>query len=567
LTKKIVSLILVLIIAVSCTYTTAFADSASSTDLTLDQSTAIVKVGGTIQVTATLYGFSPAPVNWSIADPSVATVNANGVVTGKKIGLTTLTASADGLTATCAIYVGIKGIDVSHYQSDRGAIDWNSVKSSGVDFVFVKATEGVNYVDPGFKQNVSGAIAAGLHVGAYHFLRAGDAVQQAKEFIAAVKPYSVDYPLACDVEKDELISMGKDKLTDMVIAFCETVRAAGYRPMIYLNLNWARNYVDMSRLSDYELWFARYNHEPGYDGVDIWQYSSTTTVPGINGAVDGNYAFVNYASTLQSDTVATYTFGTNSTYIYKITTRLTTPPKAYSSNPNAVSVAFYQKISGGYLYKITNVNQGVAQITTTGSDGSYTSFTAIGRLKGVVSDTTAPFTMKPGATYQMKLTLVGGATATPYVSTGNGQVLKVLSTVKSGNSFYVKIQALSAGCTSVYTTMPGQSAIRQCMVTVDGSSSTNSNSGPAATSVSSDTTDPFTMQKDGTYQFKFTLVGGTSGTPVFSTGNGSVLQVSSSVRSGNSFFVKVKGVGSGCTGVYTTLPGQQAVRQCIVTVA
>lgn len=563
--KKIVSLVLAILLVLSCSFPAMAADSG--TDLTITQTKVGVKIGETAQLTATLYGYSPAPVTWSIADPGIASISSSGQVTGKSYGITTATASANGLTATCTVHVAIKGIDVSHYQNDAGPINWSSVKASGIDFVLIKATEN-NSVDPYFIKNITDAQAAGLHTGAYHFLRAGDALAQANLFLSTVKPYAPDYPLVVDVEASDLTALGTDNITSLVVTFCNAVRAAGFKPMVYTNLDWATNHLNMSRLSDYGLWFARYNHAPLYDGVDIWQYSSTTSVPGISGNVDGDYAYVNYTSVLKSDTVMPYTFGSNSTYTYKITTRLPTAPKAVSTNPNAVSVAYYQKVSDGYLYKITNVNAGTAQIITTASDGSSTSFTANGRLKGVVSDTTAPFTMKRGATYQIKLTLVGGATATPFVSTGNAGVLRVVSTVKSGSSFYVKIQATGTGCTSVYTTMPGQSAIRQCVVTVDGGTSAPpAGTGSAATSVSSDTTAPFTIQRGSSYQFKFSLVGGTSGTPAITTGNGSVLKILSNTRVGNDFFVKVQGVGSGCTSVYTTLPGQQAARQCMVTVA
>ncbi len=575
--KKLLSLILALVVITACGVPAMATDvnTASASGLTIDQPSVAVRVGEASQLTANLYGYSPAPVTWSIADANVATIDSNGMVTGQGLGLTTATATtADGMTATCVVHVVIKGIDVSHYQNDRSPIDWGTVKASGIDFAFVKATEGTTYTDPNFIDNVTGASAAGLHTGAYHFLRAGDALQQAQYFLSTVKSYPLDYPLVCDVEANDLASLGKDNITALVITFCDTVRAAGYRPMIYLNLNWANNYVDMSKLSGYDLWFARYNHTPGYSGVDVWQYSSTTTVPGISGSVDGNYAYVNYSSVLKSDTVVPYAFGSNSTYTYKITTNLTTAPKAVSSNPNAVSVAFYQKVSGGYLYRITNMNSGTATITTTASDGSSTSFTATGTAKGVVSDTTSSFTMKPGATYQMKLTLVGGATATPVVTTGTPGVLQVVSTVKSGNSFYVKLKAVGTGSSGVYTTMPGQSAIRQFVVTVAGDTSTPTNpiptnptSSDTATGVLSDTTAPFTMQMGAAYQMKLTPVGGTAGSLSVTVGTPGIAQVVSVVKNGDSFYAKFKAIGTGQAGIYVALPGKSPVKQCVVNVA
>lgn len=572
LKKKLVSLILTLTLIFTCSIPAMAFDITGLSDasLTIDQSRIAVKIGETTQLTATLYGYTPGPVTWSIDNPSIATIDSNGKVTGKSLGIAVVTASADGMTATNEVNVVLKGIDIAHYQSDKAPIDWGQVKASGVDFAIIKATEGVDYIDPAFKTSIAGAIGAGMHVGAYHFLRTGDAAEQARQFIEAIKPYSIDYPVPVDVENDKNGDLGrldKTTLTNMVITFCEAVRAAGYKPMVYTNPDWIANHLDMSRLSNYDLWLARYNHSPLYDGVSIWQYSSGTTIPGIIGNVDSDYSFVNYGSVLQSDTVAPYTFGANNTYIYKITTKLPTPPKATSSNNNAVSVAFYQKVSGGYLYKITNVNAGTATITTTASDGSSTSFIANGKPYGVVSDTVGSFNMKTGATYQMKLTLVGGATAKPTVATGNPNALKVVSITKSGNSYYVKLRAYAESSVGVYTTMPNQSSIRQCIAVISSNTSSNDNTGTPATSVISDTPAQHSMQLGATYQFKFSLAGGTAGIPNIATGNSSVLKIVSNTRVGSDFYVKVQGVQSGCTGVYTTLPGQNAVRQCVVTVS
>ena len=213
----------------------------------------------------------------------------------------------------------------------------------------------------------------------------------------------------------------------------------------------------------------------------VWQYGSAT-VPGISGAVDQDYSYMDYTSagqpvnpvqtpsqtpspvTLKSDTTAPYSFGSNSSYIFKITTSSSSAPTAVSSNSSAVSVALYQKVSGGYLYKITNVGAGTALITTSAGDSSV-AFTAYGKANGVVSDTTHPFTIKRGATYQFKFT-PNGTTATPMFTTGNGSVIRPVFTQKVGASYYYKISGVGSGCTGVYSTLPGQQAVRQCIVTV-----------------------------------------------------------------------------------------------------
>lgn len=191
----------------------------------------------------------------------------------------------------------IKGIDVSHHQE---AIQWTNAKAAGIEFAMIKVTEGVGYTDPNFKDYASGASAAGLHIGAYHFLRAGDAQKQAGEFLTAIKPYKWDYPLACDVEHAELLQLKKANLTDMVIAFCEVIKHAGYYPMIYSNLDWCKNYLDMNRLKAYDLWFARYNEVPGYGGVSIWQHSNTGQIAGISGNVDLDLSYKDYPAIIKA---------------------------------------------------------------------------------------------------------------------------------------------------------------------------------------------------------------------------------------------------------------------------
>lgn len=141
----------------------------------------------------------------------------------------------------------IRGIDISHHQ---GSPDFQRVKKAGIRFVMLKATEGVNYTDPCFHANIKAALAAGLPVGAYHFLRTTPLEQQAADFLAAIKPYKLTWPAALDVEHAELSSMGRDRLTDNVLTFCARIRAAGCKPLVYSNYNWlyGAKYLDAGRI-------------------------------------------------------------------------------------------------------------------------------------------------------------------------------------------------------------------------------------------------------------------------------------------------------------------------------
>lgn len=192
----------------------------------------------------------------------------------------------------------IKGIDVSHYQNDRGAIDFGKVKAVGYGFAVAKVTEGSEagsrYLDPFFKQNIAAINAAGLTSHAYHFFRAvseSDARAEAQWFLKNIAGIDVKGYLFVDVEYAKLTS-DKAKLTGYVNAFLEEIAAAGYTKLgIYSGKSFFENRLIEADLRPGILkWIARYNSVLGRD-ADIWQYSSSALVPGIVGAVDVNIAY------------------------------------------------------------------------------------------------------------------------------------------------------------------------------------------------------------------------------------------------------------------------------------
>lgn len=201
--------------------------------------------------------------------------------------------------------VGAKGIDVSYAQ---GAVDWNAVKASGVEFAMIRASRGAvgtkpMAVDTTFDYNITQATAAGLKVGVYHYLYAdtvSEAKKEAKFFLKTIAPYKITYPVVLDVEEQYQADLGKKKLTSIVKAFLDEVSAAGYYTMIYANKAWLTNYLDMSKLSDYDVWLAQWNTVPTYAGdFGMWQYSSKGIVSGINGYVDLNLSYKNYTKIIK----------------------------------------------------------------------------------------------------------------------------------------------------------------------------------------------------------------------------------------------------------------------------
>lgn len=207
----------------------------------------------------------------------------------------------------------IPGIDVSVYQ---GNIDWQQVKAAGVEFAMIRVgirTYGGGEIkfDDNFAENLQGAADAGIKTGVYFFSQAvtvEEAVQEADAVLDAIAPYDISYPVVYDWEiiyddsaRTDEISV--DMLTDCCIAFCERVEAAGYTPMIYQNKRTSLFKLDLPRLTKYDFWLAEYNEKPSYYyEYEMWQYSQTGRIPGIEGDVDLNISFKDYSADQQSAT-------------------------------------------------------------------------------------------------------------------------------------------------------------------------------------------------------------------------------------------------------------------------
>ena len=188
-------------------------------------------------------------------------------------------------------------------------IDWAKVKESGIDFAMVRLGyrgygTGEAQLDENYAENIQGARDAGLDAGVYFFsqaITAEEAVEEANLVIESLDGLDVNYPVVYDWEiiyddtaRTDNISV--DVLTDCCVAFCETIKNAGYTPMIYQNKRTSIFKLDLNRLNDYDFWLAEYNTEPTYYyDFDMWQYTSTGRVPGIEGDVDLNISFKDYS--------------------------------------------------------------------------------------------------------------------------------------------------------------------------------------------------------------------------------------------------------------------------------
>ncbi|HEV8577853.1 MAG TPA: glycoside hydrolase family 25 protein [Thermoanaerobaculia bacterium] len=185
-----------------------------------------------------------------------------------------------------------RGLDVSHFQ---GTVDWNQVVQAGYAFAFIKATDGITYVDPMFATNWSGAKAAGLLRGAYHFFEADDdPQQQAENFLKTVTLESGDLPPVLDVESSSTSSqVSTATVIDRVAAWLQAVQqATGRTPILYTdNSYW--DSLGTKQFSGYPLWIADYGVASptlptGWTSWAFWQFSQSGEIPGIATAVDLN---------------------------------------------------------------------------------------------------------------------------------------------------------------------------------------------------------------------------------------------------------------------------------------
>ncbi|MCC2610436.1 glycoside hydrolase family 25 protein [Neorhizobium petrolearium] len=190
----------------------------------------------------------------------------------------------------------VHGIDLSKWNGD--GIDWATVKKSGIAFVFIKATEGKDRIDPTFEKNWRGAAAAGIPHAPYHFYYfCSTPDEQADWFIANVPRGAVTLPPVLDAEWNHASPTCKlrpDSATvrDVLQRFMDRLEAHyGKRPIIYTSVDFHRDNL-VGSFNDYQFWLRSVAAHPGeiYAGRRwaFWQYTSTGVVPGIKGETDIN---------------------------------------------------------------------------------------------------------------------------------------------------------------------------------------------------------------------------------------------------------------------------------------
>ena len=181
----------------------------------------------------------------------------------------------------------VQGIDVSHFQ---GEIDWDVLQNQGIDFAYIKATEGSSHVDEKFADNWRNASQTSMRIGAYHFFSFdSEGEQQAVNYRQTVGKLEGKMIPVVDVEyygdkeknpptKEQVIS----ELTDMLQALEQEY---GVKPMLYTTYTVYYKYLSDS-FTDYPLWIRNVYFSPNMNLKNkwtLWQYSDTDVLNGYHG--------------------------------------------------------------------------------------------------------------------------------------------------------------------------------------------------------------------------------------------------------------------------------------------
>lgn len=195
-----------------------------------------------------------------------------------------------------------KGIDVS---SHNGKLNWELLKSQGVEFAIIRVGYGGDaesqddkYAEYNMSECERLDIPYGVYLYSYALAYEG-ATSEANHTLRVIKGHNPTIGVFYDMEdadgyksKNGLNPYSNGgKLTEFCKIFCKAIEAAGYKAGVYANLDYFRNVLDKSSLSDWIIWLAQWGPSKPSMECDIWQYSSDGSFSGVSGRFDVNYLY------------------------------------------------------------------------------------------------------------------------------------------------------------------------------------------------------------------------------------------------------------------------------------
>ena len=198
------------------------------------------------------------------------------------------------------------GVDIS---DEQGTVDFEALKKAGVDFVMIElaargySTGNITYDDT-YYANLQNATAAGLDVGVIFSSQAAteaEAEEEAQIILDNIGDFAITYPIVFDMElvtndSSRIQNLTKAQLTAITSAFCKKIAAAGFTPMIYGNKYWLLRKIDLTLLSNYDIWLSQSEDVPDYPyQFAMWQYAQDGAIAGIDGVANLDICFIDYS--------------------------------------------------------------------------------------------------------------------------------------------------------------------------------------------------------------------------------------------------------------------------------
>jgi GH25 family lysozyme M1 (1,4-beta-N-acetylmuramidase) len=198
---------------------------------------------------------------------------------------------------TCAY----NGIDVSYWQGNN--VNFNKVKAAGRTFVIMRAGIGLSE-DVYFQLNYEKAKEAGLDVGVYWYCQAlsvEESTAEANKILSILKGKQFEYPIYYDIENQSLFNKGKELTSAIAKNFCNILEQNNYFCGIYASKYYLETYFDDVVKTRYTIWVAQYYDQCTYQGpYKVWQRSSEGHVDGIDGNVDLDESYADFASIMKA---------------------------------------------------------------------------------------------------------------------------------------------------------------------------------------------------------------------------------------------------------------------------
>lgn len=206
-------------------------------------------------------------------------------------------------SATKAVKIKWKGIDISAWQDKISITNFKKAKASGIDYVILRlgytgSSSKKPTIDSVFEHNYANAISAGLPVGVYYYSLAtttAKAQTEAEFVIKHLKGKKITYPVYIDMEDNTYQGKcSKSTLASVCNAFCKSIKNAGYIPGVYASLYWFNNKIG-NITAEHTKWVAQYYKKCEYKGAyDMWQYSSSEAVSGIASKTDVSWCYKDF---------------------------------------------------------------------------------------------------------------------------------------------------------------------------------------------------------------------------------------------------------------------------------